>query len=271
MTIDWSSPVIVGILNLTPDSFSDGGKFCDPSKAVTQAELLVQGGASVVDVGGESTRPGSTAVTIEEEISRTTQVVESLSRRGIVVSIDTTKSEVAKAALAAGAEIVNDISGGKFDCNMWNVASQAKLYIAGHVRADSFETIHTEKNQVDATATKSDLVNLIAKMPSILRKKTVVDPCLGFGKNVKDNIALVDRSLEVVNACNAPVLIGASRKRFVRALFPWADNEALVDFASALVSKRSIDAGAHMVRVHSPHTTRMALEFNAAWAKEAQQ
>ncbi|RMH40512.1 MAG: dihydropteroate synthase [Deltaproteobacteria bacterium] len=259
----------MGVVNATPDSFSDGGLFAEPELAVARAEALVAHGADIVDVGGESTRPGAAPVPADDEIARVVPVICALAARlPTPISIDTTKAAVAEAAIAAGAEIVNDISGGAFDPDLPAVAADAgAAYVCGHVRGTTLAEAHAaEAAPPDFDDVVAELRARIDGLPPGLRGRTIADPCLGFGKGTRQNVELVRRAGELADAVGAPVLVGPSRKRFLGDLTgqPVAErDDATVGAALAAVA-----AGAHIVRVHDVARLRPALVAFCAIARE---
>ncbi|WP_130507225.1 dihydropteroate synthase [Microterricola gilva] len=257
----------MGIVNVTPDSFSDGGRWADPRAALAHAEQLVASGAHIIDVGGESTRPGAARVDPAAEQARVIPVIAALAEAGIPVSVDTMNAATAAAAASAGALIINDVSGGLADPAMADaVAASGLLYIAMHWRG------HSENMQ--ELASYGDVVTdvcaeLAARVDALLAagvaaEKIVLDPGLGFAKNTEHNWALLGR-LGELRALGYPVLVGASRKRFLGALLPDGAAPGERDLPTAVVSVLSAQAGAWAVRVHDVAGTRVALEVLASW------
>lgn len=262
-----ATPLIMGIVNVTPDSFSDGGRWADPLAALAHARQLVASGAHIIDVGGESTRPGAARVDPEAEQARVIPVVAALAEAGIAVSVDTMNAATAVAAASAGAVIINDVSGGLADPAMADaVAASGLLYIAMHWRG------HSENMQ--ELASYGDVVadvcaELAARVDAlsaagVAAEKIVLDPGLGFAKNTEHNWALLGR-LGELRALGYPVLVGASRKRFLGALLPEGAAPGERDLPTAVVSVLSAQAGAWAVRVHDVAGTRVALEVLASW------
>lgn len=252
VTLDWSSTYILGVVNVTPDSFSDGGQFAGVDEAVIYGLRLVEEGAAIVDVGGESTRPvGAAAVTAAEEIERVVPVVRGLVAGGATVSIDTTKAEVAEASVRAGAELVNDISGGLFDPAMAvTVAGLGAAFVCGHVRGASIAEVHASgADPPSFEELQLELAARIAALPLSLRKRTVVDPCLGFGKRTPQNIELTRRAGELGTSLGCPVLVGPSRKRFLGELTGAAVDDR--DGATVGACLAAVASGVHMLRVHN--------------------
>lgn len=254
--------LIFGILNVTPDSFSDGGKFFTLDKALAQAKQLINDGADVIDVGGESTRPGAERITSEEELSRVIPIVSELVKQKIVVSIDTMRSEVAKAAIAAGAKYVNDVSGGKADQNMFMTVSQLNAkYILMHWRGQS-------KNMDDLANYQDVVKEVIEELSTQIEKalaagikedNLIIDPGLGFAKKPEHNWTILQH-LEKFNELKLPMLIGHSRKRFLNELAKESNPEIdFKDAATAAISYQLANKGVWAVRVHEAKQTYAAI------------
>ncbi len=261
-TFDWTAPYICGVVNATPDSFSDGGRYLQLDAALAQAEALIEAGADVLDVGGESTRPGATAVDARIERQRVVGIIEVLAARcGVPISVDTTKAEVARAAVEAGAELINDISGGHFEPRILEVAASADAaVILGHARGDSIAAIHGGDDAVGYDEVVVELGAVVARLPESLRSRVIVDPGLGFGKSAAMNLALCRRSGELAAALRCPVMVGPSRKRFVTAAAHAAANDMLArDAATVGAALAAFGAGAHLARVHNVALLRPAL------------
>jgi dihydropteroate synthase len=252
--------LVMGILNVTPDSFSDGGEFLSPDKALAHAEQMIAEGADIIDVGGESTRPGGAAiVSAEEELKRVLPVIEALAKRSnIPISIDTTKPEVARATLDAGASIVNDVSALRFD---FHVADEAAKVGAGLVLMHSRgtpATMHKLPPVADIfhEVTKSLRSSIaMAERRGVKRESIVIDPGIGFGKSQEQNVELIAKLDQVIDAfADFPLLIGTSRKSFLGRILadkdggPAPANERL--YASLATMTAAILKGAHIVRVH---------------------
>jgi len=245
-------PLIMGILNVTPDSFSDGGRFVDPERAVEHALLLEAEGADIIDLGGESTRPGSPAVTDGEETNRILPVLERLAGRlSIPLSIDTWKSSVAAAAIAAGAEIINDISGFSFDPAM------AELAAASGVGAVLMHTRGTPQTMQQDTSYKDLMGEVSAGLAASARRacsaglapeQIVLDPGIGFGKDIQGNLEILRRLSEFASL-GYPLLVGSSRKSFIgKLLGKPATGERL--FGTAATVALAVAGGARILRVH---------------------
>jgi dihydropteroate synthase len=247
---------VMGILNVTPDSFSDGGEHDDPDAAEEHAGRLVEAEADIIDVGGESTRPGADPVSAEEEKRRVLPVVERIKKQfpDAVVSIDTTKAEVAEAALAAGAEIVNDISGGTFDPNMAKVvAARDAGYVIMHT-LDKPKTMQKDVNYADVVVEIYDfLAAQIERAEQAGVRRIVVDPGIGFGKTPDDNFELIDR-LADFRSLGKPIMLGVSRKSFLGKSLGAEPGER--DFPTAVVEAMSAARGAAIIRTHNAEYAR---------------
>lgn len=247
-------PLVMGILNVTPDSFSDGGQFFGIKAALAHAEEMVADGADILDVGGESTRPGSAPVSVENEIARVVPVIEQVVEKfSMPVSVDTTKRDVARAALDAGAEIINDISGLRFDADLAKEAVRAGAgLILMHSRGGK-TTLH-EQPPVEDIFTEVER-GLRASINSAIQhgarpESIVLDPGIGFGKTHEQNLELVARINELAAAFKPfPLLIGTSRKRFIGRLLDDAPVKSRLHGTMATVTA-AILGGARIVRVH---------------------
>jgi len=252
---------ILAILNVTPDSFSDGGRLLSVSDAVDRGVELFEQGADIVDVGGESTRPGATRVSVEEEQSRVIPVVRELVAAGVPVSVDTMNAATALAAVEAGARIINDVSGGTADPGMYRVVAETGvIYVAMHSRG----VAGTAAEYTDVvTDVRTDLKDRIAEMivSGVDPGRVVLDPGIGFAKDAEHNWALLGH-LEELATLGHPLLVGASRKRF---LAPWGEKPDERDAPTAVISALAARAGVWGVRVHDVPSTRMALQITKAW------
>ena len=262
--------LVMGVVNVTPDSFSDGGQWLDPHAAVRHGLDLVEQGADLLDVGGESTRPGATRPPVAEELRRVLPVVRGLVGAGARVSIDTMRAEVARAALEAGAVLVNDVSGGLADPGMAGVVAGAGVpFVVMHWRGPS--------SGMDELATYTDVVaevrdELGARVAALTdqgvdRGRLVLDPGLGFAKRAHHNWQLLAH-LDELTGLGLPLLVGASRKRFLGSLLPGPDGEPRPpqqrDDATAATSALIAMAGAWCVRVHDVPATADAVRVAAA-------
>ena len=261
-----STPQLWGVLNVTPDSFSDGGDYVDVATAIARARQMVTDGAHVIDVGAESTRPGAERIDAKTEIARLTPVVEALVADGIRVSVDTMRAHTAEAMLRLGVPIINDVSGGKADPEMMAVVAPSQAdYVVMHWRGHS--------DTMDSLATYDDVVGEVideisqqlehAHQAGITHDRLWVDPGLGFAKNVEHNWELC-RAMDQFIALGYPVLVGASRKRFLGALLPEGHHPKDRDGVSVALSVSLAGSGVAAFRVHEPRMHREAL---AVWAK----
>jgi dihydropteroate synthase len=249
--------LIMGILNVTPDSFADGGKHNEFDAAVARGLEMIAEGVDIIDVGGESTRPGAERVSEAEEIKRTIPVIIELAKHGVKISIDTMRASTAEAAIKAGASIINDVSGGLADPNMLQTAARLKVpYIAMHWRGQS--------KDMNSKAIYSDVViDVISELQERITAaldagievgNLIIDPGLGFAKDAEHNWEIID-SIESFVDLGYPVLIGASRKRFLGGDSPDEREQATID-----LTKRLATTGVWAVRVHSvkPHKEVLA-------------
>ncbi|MBK9070516.1 MAG: dihydropteroate synthase [Myxococcales bacterium] len=274
-----SRPYWLGVLNVTPDSFSDGGELVDVAAVMRRAEALVADGADMLDLGGESTNPRATPVSEAEELARVLPALRALCRWGVVpISIDTTKAAVAAIAIAEGAEVVNDISGGRFDAGMRTlVAAQPVIYIAGHVASSSLSAMFVDEQCPRAAQIADAWHAQVLSWPPGRRGDVWCDPGLGMGKGASPgaHLELIAEMPTLMAATATPVVIGASRKRFIRALLAdeaWAASRGLratptpttaeLDVATGHVNVAAIAAGAHVIRVHNIAQSR---QIYAAW------
>jgi len=254
--------LIAGILNVTPDSFSDGALFLDKDRAVEHALRMTGDGADWIDVGGESSRPGAKPVSADEELRRVLPVIEALTVKGIAVSVDTTKAAVAREALKAGAEMINDISALGADPEMADVCAEYQCpVVLMHMRGTP-ATMQDDVKYDDITGEVFDYLSErldFAASRGVDPEKTIIDPGIGFGKSVEGNIALI-RDLKGLKTLGRPILIGASRKSFISAIqgISGADGESARLAGSVAVAVAAIRSGAEIVRVHDVKETREA-------------
>ena len=264
---------VMGIVNVTPDSFSDGGRFLDPRAAIDHGLALVEDGADLLDVGGESTRPGADPVDDAEERRRVLPVIEALAERaGVPISVDTMKASVADAALRAGARVVNDVSGGRFDPEVLAVAADHGAgYVAMHMRgeprtmqdAPSYDDVVREVG--DFLAERAD----VARAAGIAPFAIALDPGIGFGKTTAHNLELLAQLDALVARLDAPIVVGASRKRFLGALVGDPGTEATDrrDDATLATTVWAVGLGARVVRVHDVRSTRRAVALYDVMAR----
>lgn len=286
MTIDMKAihdsdrTLVMGVLNITEDSSSDGGLWLDPAKAKAHGEAMMKDGADIIDIGAESTRPGAKRVSEEDELTRVLGAVDALIPEGAVLSIDTTRASVARMALEHGAQIINDVSGGRLDREVPHVVAEhtESLYIVQHWRgwlAGSAGDVPDADTSVYANGVVDDVYDeLMKQVDDVLQagvspSQIIIDPGLGFSKpSVEHNFPLMV-ALERFNATGYPVLIGASRKRFVGAALadagidePDMDSK---DNATAAISALCAEHGAWAVRVHDVEKSRDAVAIGNAW------
>jgi dihydropteroate synthase len=264
----------MGVLNVTDDSFSDGGRYLDADDAVRHGLALAADGAGIVDVGGESTRPGAVRVDPRVEAGRVVCVVKELAAQGITVSIDTMHADVARAALESGAQLVNDVSGGRADSGMAPLVAEAGVpWVLMHWRPVSAERPHEAPHYRDVVAEVRD--ELLAGVDDAVAAgvdptKLIIDPGLGFAKTGQHNWALL-RALPELVATGIPVLLGASRKRFLGTLLAGPDGSARPpdgrETATAMISALAALHGAWGVRVHDVRATVDALKVLEAWGQ----
>jgi dihydropteroate synthase len=244
--------LVMGILNVTPDSFADGGRYSDFESAIRRGNEMISEGVDIIDIGGESTKPGAERITLDEELNRVIPVVKELSQSGVRISIDTMRSEVARRAVEAGASIINDVSGGLADAEMLPTAASLELpYIAMHWRGHS--------KDMNSRAVYKDVVGEViieieeritaCLEAGIKSDNLIIDPGLGFAKDADHNWAIIDSISRFVDL-GYPVLVGASRKRFLGG-----DNPDLREAATIALTQRLSTTGIWAIRVHSvkPH------------------
>jgi dihydropteroate synthase len=256
--------LVMGVLNVTPDSFSDGGRFNDPEVATNHALQMIKDGADIIDIGGESTRPGSERISVQAELDRVLPAISALVDSGLAISIDTMRAEVAKAAVAAGACMVNDVSGGKSDPEILEyVASLNTPYILMHWRGPS-NIMNTLTDYQDVVA---DVTNEISKQvdvavaAGIARQRIVIDPGIGFAKTVDQNWPIL-KHLDVLEELGLPILMGASRKKFLGELLikdgvPRNSDER--ESATTAISTLMAARGLWAVRVHDVKSSSDAI------------
>ena len=248
----FNRPLVMGVLNVTPDSFSDGGQFSAEDDALNHARLLIAAGSNIIDIGGESTRPGAERISALEEQVRVIPVIEGLAGHGVTISVDTMRAETARLAVRAGASIVNDVSGGAADAEMFaTVAELGCKYTLMHWRGHSVD--------MNSRAVYKDVVQeVIAELgiqidkalrSGIARNNLIIDPGLGFAKESEHNCEIL-RRIDEITELGYPVLVGGSRKRFLGGQSPDEREAATIDLTSSLLDKKI-----WAVRVHSvaPH------------------
>ncbi len=261
--ISFDCPRVMGILNVTPDSFSDGGAHFDPDDAVHAARQMVEAGADILDIGGESTRPGADVVEKEEEIRRTAPVIEVLSAAvDAPLSIDTRKAPVAAAALDAGASIVNDVSGFTYDANLASLCAERRVPVCVmHAQGDP-ATMQKDPQYEDVVqdvyAFLAERVDALVTQ-GLVRDQILVDPGIGFGKTIDHNLTLL-RDIAVFHGLGCPILLGASRKRFIGVIGD-APNAADRAPGSIAVGLAALAQGVQVLRVHDVAMTTQAIRL----------
>lgn len=251
LSLDFSSPKVMGILNVTPDSFSDGGKFTEVEKSVFHAETMISQGAEIIDIGGESTRPGSEGVPVEEELRRVIPVISAIKERfpTIPISVDTTKFEVARSALELGVHFINDISGLRFEPRLADLCAE---FDAPLILMHSIGNPKTMQVQPNYENVVEEVYEFLARQSDFAQKKGVskiiVDPGLGFGKTLEHNIELV-RNLNRFSDLGFPILVGASRKSMIGQILGGVPPEKRVT-GTVAVHYECLIRGATILRVH---------------------
>jgi dihydropteroate synthase len=243
--------VIIGVLNVTPDSFSDGGQNLDPARAIARALEMESEGADIIEIGGESTRPSATALTAEEELARVTPVLRALGNQlRVPVSIDTYKSDVARVGLEMGASIINDVSALRFDPLIADLAArEGATLVLMHMRGDPATMQKIEPSRDIFAEIESDLVVAIrlALSRGVERDRLIFDPGIGFGKTLEQNLAILNH-LDRFDSLDLPLMIGASRKSFIGRVTGRPESDRVMGTAASVAL--AIVRGAHMVRVH---------------------
>ncbi len=261
-------PLIMGILNVTPDSFSDGGKYTEIDKAVAQAKKMLDDGVGIIDIGGESSRPGAKSVCQYEQIARVVPVIKAIRKElseTIPISIDTTLSEVAKAALDAGATLINDISAGQSDKAILRLASERSVpIILMHMKGtpDNMQDNPTYEDVVSEVSQALQARVGDALKAGIKKENIALDPGIGFGKRKEDNINLLAYLDKLVDL-GYPVLLGTSRKRFMGSICDVTEPSELI-VATAVTTALGVQSGVKMFRVHDVKENKQAVDV--AWA-----
>jgi dihydropteroate synthase len=252
-TFNWGEKTyLMGILNVTPDSFSDGGQFDSVETALVQARDMIAHGVDIIDIGGESTRPHAEPVSIEQELQRVIPVIEQLRQiSSIAISIDTTKAVVARQAIASGADIVNDISGGTFDAQMFTTVAQLNVpIILMHIRGNP-QTMQSLTDYQDVVSEVAEFLTIQvnkAIASGIDRSKIIIDPGIGFAKQAEQSLELLQR-LNELKALSLPMLVGVSRKSFLRPILHQNDPKERI-WGTAAACYGAIARGADILRVH---------------------
>lgn len=260
-TIRLDQPQVMGILNVTPDSFSDGGQFLDdPDVANEHAANMLEAGAAIIDVGGESTRPGAAAVWEGDELKRVIPAIERLAAMGAAISADTRRPAVMEAALEAGAHIINDVSALRYDPRSLELAARAQVPVVLMHAPGEGDDLHVDAAYGDVVLDVFDWLRArrdAAIAAGIARERIILDPGIGFGKSVADNLALMN-ALPMFHALGQPLLVGASRKRMIGALSNEAPAHKRLGGSIALAVK-AMEAGVHLLRVHDVPETVQAV------------
>ncbi len=260
----------MGVVNVTPDSFSDGGKYLDAADAVAHGMQLWRDGADILDVGGEATNPRAKPIDADEECRRVLPVIERLVKAGARVSVDTTKAVVARAAVRAGAKIVNDVSAGLFDPDMPRTIAELDVtYIAGHLRGRTIAEVFANEpvglallqRPITWREVAAELGERLALLPAEARQRTWVDPGVGFGKGADPdvNLSLLRDAGDLSRAVGCPVVVGPSRKRFLKTLVGTEPDPVTLDVASIAACLAAVRGGAQVLRVHNVALLRTAL------------
>ena len=262
--------LVMGVVNITPDSFSDGGEFLAGDRAIAQGEKLARDGAHIIDIGGESTRPFSEGVSVDEELRRVIPVIETLAGRlPVPISIDTTKSEVARQALQAGASMLNDISALRNDPEMVRVAAEYAVPVIVMHMLGNPKTMQVSPTYDDVVADCVDFLQQCVQQAvenGLDRNQLIVDPGIGFGKTFGHNLVLLQR-LSEFQRLDLPILVGTSRKAFIRDLLKSASGQAphpqdpIVETGSQATVAAAAMNGAHIVRVHDVASTCSTLKI----------
>jgi len=261
---DFKFAYVMGILNVTPDSFSDGGRYIDKNKALNHAIEMIDNGVDIIDIGGESTRPGSDTASESEELSRVIPVIiEILERKpDAILSIDTTKANVAKEALKSGALIVNDISGGTFEPDIFNIVREFNsVIVLMHIKGKP-KTMQSSPVYTDVVSEVYNYLALKCEIASRHRiEKIIIDPGIGFGKRTEDNLSLIDR-LEDFKSLGFPIMIGLSRKTFIGNILNLSVEDR--DDATNALNSFSLCKGARIIRTHNvKHAVQTCKLFNS--------
>lgn len=262
-------PLIMGIVNATDDSFSGDGALAAPGGALARAQEQLAAGADIIDIGGESTRPGARPVTADEEISRVIPVIEALADTGVPISIDSRNAPVMAAAMAAGARLVNDVSALSHDPEALALCAREELPVVLMHSQGTPETMQKDPRYDDVVTDVYDYLEAriaTAVAAGIARNKIIIDPGVGFGKTVAHNLALIN-GLAIFHGLGCPLLLGASRKSFIAAICPAADGAARLG-GSVAVAVAAIRRGVQIVRVHDVAQTRQAILLALALEKD---
>lgn len=260
-SLDLSASHVMGIVNVTPDSFSDGGRFFSPDKALEQARKLVADGATIIDIGGESTRPGSDPVDVEEEIRRVVPAIEAIHAEfDVVISIDTMKADVMRAAVKAGASLINDVNALQGDGALQAAAELDVPVCLMHMQGTP-QTMQQQPHYVDVVSEVNEFLServAACEAAGISRSKIILDPGFGFGKNARHNLRLM-KHLSVITESDLPVLVGVSRKSIIGAMLNVSVEERLA--GSLALASIAVWQGAKIIRSHDVRETVQAVRL----------
>lgn len=260
-SLDLSASHVMGIVNVTPDSFSDGGRFFSPDKALEQARKLIADGATIIDIGGESTRPGSDPVDVEEEIRRVVPAIEAIHAEfDVVISIDTMKADVMRAAVKAGASLINDVNALQGDGALQAVAELDVPVCLMHMQGTP-QTMQQQPHYVDVVNEVNNFLServAACEAAGISRSRIILDPGFGFGKNARHNLRLM-KHLSVITESDLPVLVGVSRKSIIGAMLNVSVEERLA--GSLALASIAIWQGAKIIRSHDVRETVQAIRL----------
>ncbi len=249
----------MGILNVTPDSFSDGGKYADINKAITHAEELIKAGADIIDIGGESTRPGAKTISLQEETDRVMPVIEAMGRFDIDISIDTRKPELAELAINAGAKIWNDVSALEFSDKSLSLAAKLDCQIVLMHMQGTPDTMQSSPGYTNVVKEVKNYLHARIKAAvkaGVKRENIIIDPGIGFGKTLENNLDLL-HNLDEFHELSCPILLGASRKRFIDMIAPAPVDKRLGGSLAAALW--GVSMGVDIVRVHDVFATKQAV------------
>ena len=261
----------MGILNVTPNSFSDGGRYLDHDAAIAHGRRLAADGADIIDIGGESTRPGAERIGSAEEQRRILPVIRALAADSIRLSVDTMNADTARASVEAGVDIINDVSGGLADPLMAGVAAETSaMFLLSHWRGHSTEMDSRSQYDDVVTDVRAELVAQLAVVEAagVARERIILDPGLGFAKTSEHNWEILSR-VDELQSIGLPLLVGASRKRFIGSLLAEGATMADRDLPTAVISALLADAGIWGVRVHNVHATAIAINVRGHIAARA--
>jgi dihydropteroate synthase len=254
-TFSWGTRTyIMGVLNVTPDSFSDGGNFNNIETAIAQAQVMINAGVDIIDIGGQSTRPGAEQISLEEEINRVIPILQAIrSITDLAISVDTTRKEVAKAAIKAGVDIINDISGGTFEPEILKAVAESGIaIILMHIRGTP-QTMQ-QQNNTDYEDVIAEIIIFLTEQIKeaveigVKQEKIIIDPGIGFAKNYEQNLEIF-RRLQELSILNCPILVGASRKSFIGRILNQPDPKKRI-WGTAAACCAAIFNGADIIRVH---------------------